>query len=51
MQRFLRFVNQFSNLFCCVSVALCTSPTSPADPATLASAALQRRVVLRGGEY
>jgi hypothetical protein len=37
--------------FCCGQRCKLRCANLPADPATLAAPALQRRVVLRGGEY
>jgi hypothetical protein len=51
MQNFLRFVNQVSNLFCFGPLRQLRASNHPVNPATLVSPALQRRVVLRGGEY
>ncbi|MCY1433445.1 hypothetical protein D9M71_494730 [compost metagenome] len=51
MQNYLRFVNRFSQLFLLQPARQLRRANLPVDPATLASAALQRRVVLRGGEY
>ncbi|WP_211958617.1 hypothetical protein, partial [Cupriavidus numazuensis] len=51
MQNFLRFVNWVSIFFCLGSSRQTPRFAPPNRPATLASPALQRRVVLRGGEY